>query len=141
MSYLSFDLELTVSFACLFLHYYRWPIRELQSLPHPKRPSCFAVHHCIKTYKIRHFGSQIFLQILWSVTCLFHYSAIMLDILCIQTSAAAHPAFYPMGTGGPYPRGKAWLGHDADNLPPSIAEVKNQQELYLVSLSRRLHGV
>jgi hypothetical protein len=29
-----------------------------------------------------------------------------------------------MGTGGPFPGGKAQLGRDADHSPPSIAEVK-----------------
>jgi hypothetical protein len=27
--------------------------------------------------------------------------------LCVQTSSEAHPASYPMGTGGPSPQGKA----------------------------------
>jgi hypothetical protein len=27
--------------------------------------------------------------------------------LCIQTGSGARPALYPMGTGGPYPGGKA----------------------------------
>jgi hypothetical protein len=43
---------------------------------------------------------------------------------CVQTGSGAHPASYPMGTGGPFPRSKAWPGHDADHLPPSSAEVK-----------------
>jgi hypothetical protein len=43
---------------------------------------------------------------------------------CIHTSSGAHPASYPMGTGGPFPGGKAWLGCDADHSPPSSAEVK-----------------
>jgi hypothetical protein len=38
-----------------------------------------------------------------------------------------------MGTGGPFPGGKAWPGRDADHSPPSGAEVKNEQELYLLS--------
>jgi hypothetical protein len=36
----------------------------------------------------------------------------------------AHPASYPMGTGGPFPGGKARPGRDADHSPPSSAEVK-----------------
>jgi hypothetical protein len=40
---------------------------------------------------------------------------------CVQISSGAHPASYPMGTGG-----KAWLGRDTDHSPPSIAEVKNE---------------
>jgi hypothetical protein len=38
-----------------------------------------------------------------------------------------------MGTGGSFPGGKAQPGRDADHLPPSSAEVKNEQELYLLS--------
>jgi hypothetical protein len=38
-----------------------------------------------------------------------------------------------MGTGGPFPGGKAWPGRDANHSPPSSAEVKNEQELYLLS--------
>jgi hypothetical protein len=45
---------------------------------------------------------------------------------CVQTGSGAHPAPYPMGTGGSFPEGKARLGRDADHLPPSSAEVKNE---------------
>jgi hypothetical protein len=38
---------------------------------------------------------------------------------CVQTSSEAHPASYPMGTGGPFPGGKARPGCDADHSPPS----------------------
>jgi hypothetical protein len=31
-----------------------------------------------------------------------------------------------MGTGGPFPGGKARPGRDADHSPPSSAEVKNE---------------
>jgi hypothetical protein len=37
--------------------------------------------------------------------------------LCIQTGSGAHPASCPMGTGGPFPGGKAILGRDADHAP------------------------
>jgi hypothetical protein len=47
---------------------------------------------------------------------------------CVQTGSGAHPASYPMGTGG-----KVRPGCDADHSPPSSAEVKNEQELYLLS--------
>jgi hypothetical protein len=43
---------------------------------------------------------------------------------CVQTGSGAHPASYPMGTGGPFPRGKAQPRCDADHSPPSSAEVK-----------------
>jgi hypothetical protein len=29
------------------------------------------------------------------------------SILCVQTGSGAHPASCPVGTGGPFPRGKA----------------------------------
>jgi hypothetical protein len=45
-----------------------------------------------------------------------------------------------MGNGGPFPEGKGRPGRDADHSPPSSAEVKNGQELYLLS-PRPLHGV
>jgi hypothetical protein len=38
---------------------------------------------------------------------------------CVQTGSEAHPAFYAMGTGG-----KARPRRDADQSPPSSAEVK-----------------
>jgi hypothetical protein len=43
---------------------------------------------------------------------------------CVQTGSGAHPASYPMGTGGPFPGGKARPGRDADYSSPSSAEVK-----------------
>jgi hypothetical protein len=52
---------------------------------------------------------------------------------CVQTGSGAHPASYPMGTGGPFPGGKARPGRDADHSPASSVEVKNEQELYLFS--------
>jgi hypothetical protein len=39
-----------------------------------------------------------------------------------------------MGTGGSFPGGKARPGRDADHPPPSSAEVKNEEELFLLSL-------
>jgi hypothetical protein len=36
----------------------------------------------------------------------------------------AHPASFPMGTGSPFPGGKARPGRDSDHSPPSSAEVK-----------------
>jgi hypothetical protein len=35
------------------------------------------------------------------------------SILCVQTGSGAHPASCTVGTGGPFPRGKAQLGCDA----------------------------
>jgi hypothetical protein len=41
---------------------------------------------------------------------------------CVQTGSEAHPASYPVGTGGPFPPGgggKVRPGRDADHSPPS----------------------
>jgi hypothetical protein len=53
--------------------------------------------------------------------------------LCVQTGSGAHPASCTMGTGGPFPGGKARPGRDADHSPPSSAEVVNEYKLYLLS--------
>jgi hypothetical protein len=46
-----------------------------------------------------------------------------------------------MGTGGPFPRGKALPGRDADLSPSSSAEVVNELELgILPPPPPRLHG-
>jgi hypothetical protein len=37
--------------------------------------------------------------------------------LCVQTGSGAHPASCPVGTGGPFPGGKARPGSDADHSP------------------------
>jgi hypothetical protein len=52
---------------------------------------------------------------------------------CVQTGSGAHLTSCTMGTGGPFPEGKARPGRDADHSPPSSAEVKNELELYLLS--------
>jgi hypothetical protein len=48
------------------------------------------------------------------------------SILCVQTGSGAHPASCTVGTGGPFPGGKARPGRDADHSPPSSAEVVNE---------------
>jgi hypothetical protein len=48
------------------------------------------------------------------------------SILCVQTGSGTHPASCPMGTGGPFPGGKARPGRDADHSSPSNAEVVNE---------------
>jgi hypothetical protein len=55
--------------------------------------------------------------------------------LCVQTGSGAHPTSCTMGmgTGVPFPGGKARPGRDADYSPPSSAEVVNEYELYLLS--------
>jgi hypothetical protein len=52
--------------------------------------------------------------------------------LCVQTGSDAHPASCTVGTGGPFPGGKARPGSDANHSPTSSAEVENEQELYLL---------
>jgi hypothetical protein len=46
--------------------------------------------------------------------------------LCVQTGSGAHPASCTMGTGGPFPGGKALPGCDTDHSSPSSAEVENE---------------
>jgi hypothetical protein len=46
--------------------------------------------------------------------------------LCGQTGSGVHPASCTMGTGGPFPGGKARPGRDIDHSPPSSAEVENE---------------
>jgi hypothetical protein len=57
-------------------------------------------------------------------------------ILCAHTSSEARPASYSMGTGGSFPRGKAWLGRDADHSPRLVPRSRMSRS----SLSLRLHG-
>jgi hypothetical protein len=53
--------------------------------------------------------------------------------LCVQTSSEAHPASYTTDTGV-LSWGKARPGRNADHSPSSSAEVKNEKEIYLLSL-------
>jgi hypothetical protein len=55
------------------------------------------------------------------------------SILCVQTGSGTHPASCTMGTGGPFPGGKARPGRDADHSPPSSAEFVKEKELYILS--------
>jgi hypothetical protein len=48
------------------------------------------------------------------------------SILCVQTGSGAHLASCTMGTGGPFPGGKARPRRDADHSPPSSAQVVNE---------------
>jgi hypothetical protein len=52
---------------------------------------------------------------------------------CVQTGSEAHPDSCIMGTMGPFPGVKARPGRDAKHSPPSIAEVLNEYELYILS--------
>jgi hypothetical protein len=46
--------------------------------------------------------------------------------LCVQTGSGAHPVSGLMGTGCPFPGGKARPGRDADHSLLSSAEVENE---------------
>jgi hypothetical protein len=46
--------------------------------------------------------------------------------LYVQTGSGAHPASCTMGTGCPFPGGKARPGRDTDHSPPSSIEVENE---------------
>jgi hypothetical protein len=48
------------------------------------------------------------------------------SILSVHTGSGVHPASSTMGTGGPFPGGKARPGRDADHSPPSSTEVVNE---------------
>jgi hypothetical protein len=48
------------------------------------------------------------------------------SVLVFQTGAGTHPASCPMGSGVPFPGGKARPERDADHSPPSSAEVVNE---------------
>jgi hypothetical protein len=50
----------------------------------------------------------------------------------VQNGSGAHPASYPIGTGGSFPGGKR-PGREADHSSPSSAEVKECVELYIHS--------
>jgi hypothetical protein len=56
-----------------------------------------------------------------------------LNYFCVRTSSEAHPASYAMSTGGHFPGDKERPGSDAYHLPPSSAEIKNEQKLHLLS--------
>jgi hypothetical protein len=46
--------------------------------------------------------------------------------LCVQTDSGAQPVSCTLGTGGPFPGGKARPGRDANHSAPSSVEVKNE---------------
>jgi hypothetical protein len=56
-----------------------------------------------------------------------------LNYFCVRTSSETHPASYGMSTGGHFPGDKEGPGSDAYQLPPSSAEIKNEQKLHLLS--------
>jgi len=46
--------------------------------------------------------------------------------LCVQISSKAHQASYTVGTGSPFPGGKARPGRYANHSLPFSAEVENE---------------
>jgi hypothetical protein len=58
----------------------------------------------------------------------------------VQSSSEAHPASYPMGTGGPFPGGKAQPWRDADNSPHLVQGLRMSRS-YTSSLLWCLIGV
>jgi hypothetical protein len=101
--------------------------------------SCPHFHYCLASPP-----HKISIHTLWEVFILFMYpvSDYGLDdwaigvrspveakdfssSLCVQTGSEAHPASCTMGTGDPFPRGKARPGHD-DHSPPSSAKIVNE---------------
>jgi hypothetical protein len=60
--------------------------------------------------------------------------------LCVLTSPGAHAASYTMGTGGPFPGGKARPERDAD-CSPQLVPRSWMSWSYISSSPKRLHGV
>jgi hypothetical protein len=60
--------------------------------------------------------------------------------LCVQTGSGAHPASCTMGTGGPFPGGKARRGRDADYSPHLVPKSRMSRS-YTSSPPKRLCGV
>jgi hypothetical protein len=48
------------------------------------------------------------------------------SILCVQTGSESHPASCTMGTGGPFPGGKARPRRDTDHSSSASAEIMNE---------------
>jgi hypothetical protein len=63
----------------------------------------------------------------WAIEVRFPAEAMYFSCsICVQTGSGVHPASCTMGTGGPFPGGKARPGRDADHSPPFSAEVVNE---------------
>jgi hypothetical protein len=60
--------------------------------------------------------------------------------LCVQTGSGAHPASCTMGTGGPFPGGKARPRRDADHSHHLVPKSWMSRS-YTSSLPKLLHGV
>jgi hypothetical protein len=62
------------------------------------------------------------------------------SILCVQTGSEAHLASCPMGTGGPFPGGKARAGVTLTTHPHLVPRSRMSRS-YTSSPPKRLHGV
>jgi hypothetical protein len=58
--------------------------------------------------------------------------------LCVHAGSGAHPASYPMGTGGPFPGCKAQPGRDADHTSNLVVKPRMSRS-YTSSPPCRLH--
>jgi hypothetical protein len=74
-------------------------------------------------------------------TCVFPAEQRIFPLVSVSRPAfEAHPASYPMGTGGPFPGSKARSGRDADHSPHLVPRSRMNRS-YKVSSLKRLHGV
>jgi hypothetical protein len=80
-------------------------------------------------------GSIVWLRAGWSVRSPTEAEDFS-SILCVQTGSGANPASYPMGTGGPFPGGKAQPGRDAD-LSPHLVKQKKSKAVPLHAMEAR----
>jgi hypothetical protein len=60
--------------------------------------------------------------------------------LCVQTGSGIHTASCTIGTGSPFPGGKAQPGRDADHSPHLVPRSRMSRS-YTSSPPKRLHGV
>ena len=79
-----------------------------------------------------HNNKQIFLKKLFTTKARVRYFSIVLENI-FSTCPGAHPVSYKLGTGS-LP-GRKRPGRGVDHPPPSSAEVKEREELYIYSPS------
>jgi hypothetical protein len=77
---------------------------------------------CMDQHKRRSRNSSVRLTTDWT-TGVRYPAEDLSSTLCVQTSSEAHPAFYPVGTVGPFSDSKARPGRDADHSLQSSAEL------------------
>jgi hypothetical protein len=59
---------------------------------------------------------------------------------CVQTGSWVHPVSYPMGTRGPFARGKVQLERDADHSPHLLPRSRMSRS-YTSSRPKHLHDI